>query len=296
MMNSGRSDAGKFKPKKSAAARNWDGRTYFAYGSNMDEAQMAYRCPGAELVGKGVLRGFSFELDSAGVGTVVRSRGNVEGLLWRLTDSDIESLDMYEGVSGGCYKKKYLNIETSSGQAAALVYVSNRKRGFGCLRYDYMNGIVAAAIAHGFSDKYVRELSLWLGEEEQLSEHFSRSEFSCGCGCGYSWVHPELIRKLERMREYLCNKPLIIVSGCRCEEYNSSLPHLEDHQEQNCPHCRGMAADISLQGHSSMFDLAFMAVNAEFNGIEIHDAYIHVDIDNGRKTSMEDLEKILIKE
>jgi hypothetical protein len=35
-------------------------RYYFAYGSNMDEKQMASRCPGSQLVGRARLLAHSF--------------------------------------------------------------------------------------------------------------------------------------------------------------------------------------------------------------------------------------------
>lgn len=40
-----------------------------------------------------------------------------------------------------------------------------------------------------------------------LSKHFSSKEFACKCGCGFAQVKPELITKLEKLRE-LCGNNL----------------------------------------------------------------------------------------
>lgn len=79
-------------------------RLYFAFGSNLDLAQMARRCPGARAVEVASLPGF--ELAFAGyspswrgsVATVrERSRGSVRGLLYALDDRDFAALDRFEG-------------------------------------------------------------------------------------------------------------------------------------------------------------------------------------------------------
>jgi len=59
----------------------------------------------------------------------------------------------------------------------------------------------------------------------QLSEHFLRSEFECGCGCGFDTVDAELIRVLEDIHNYFSGRyrgkvRIIITSGNRCLHYN----------------------------------------------------------------------------
>jgi gamma-glutamylcyclotransferase len=77
---------------------------YFAYGSNLNGAQMRSRCRGARRVGRAVLPnhalafgGFSCRWGGA-VASVVRARGErVEGLLYELDDADVRRLDGFEG-------------------------------------------------------------------------------------------------------------------------------------------------------------------------------------------------------
>lgn len=77
---------------------------YFAYGSNMDGAQMARRCPASSLVGRAELRGFALAFGgwsaswAGGVATVVAAGdGAVQGVLYRLGKGDLARLDGFEG-------------------------------------------------------------------------------------------------------------------------------------------------------------------------------------------------------
>lgn len=77
---------------------------YFAYGSNLDDAQMRARCANARVVARAVLPnhvlafgGFSHRWGGA-VASVVRAKGaRVEGLLYRLDNVDLRALDRFEG-------------------------------------------------------------------------------------------------------------------------------------------------------------------------------------------------------
>ena len=66
---------------------------YFAYGSNLNRAAMARRCPGARAIGQATLEGYKFFVGVDGWGSVKRSAGDaVHGVLWRLTPRDIAAL------------------------------------------------------------------------------------------------------------------------------------------------------------------------------------------------------------
>lgn len=80
-------------------------KLYFAYGSNMDLAQMRKRCPSASLFGVGELKGFRLEFNiysprrRCGCADVVPARGtSVWGLIFRVSDAEMERLDRFEGV------------------------------------------------------------------------------------------------------------------------------------------------------------------------------------------------------
>jgi gamma-glutamylcyclotransferase (GGCT)/AIG2-like uncharacterized protein YtfP len=69
---------------------------YFAYGMNTHLGQMAQRCPTAEVVGAAELP--DHELEFAYHCNVKPAPGSsVPGLLWTITDQDLEALDWTEG-------------------------------------------------------------------------------------------------------------------------------------------------------------------------------------------------------
>jgi len=63
---------------------------YFAYGSNMNLDQMAYRCPAASVVENVRLDGYRLTFcgrgKGSGVATILPEEGSqVEGVLWKIT-------------------------------------------------------------------------------------------------------------------------------------------------------------------------------------------------------------------
>lgn len=75
-----------------------------------------------------------------------------------------------------------------------------------------------------------------------VSKHFSRWEFACSCGCGFSAVDFELLNALEEIREHF-GKPIKINSACRCEQHNKKVGGADSSM-----HKRGMACDIVVAG------------------------------------------------
>ncbi len=136
---------------------------YFAYGSNMDLSQMSQRCPCSILAGSAKVCGYRFIINSRGVATVIKEASkNVYGILWRITRNDEQSLDGYEGVKWGTYRKIKIDAEATSGQTiSAQIYVA-RDSNIGSPRDGYMERIVAAAKAQKLPNEYIEELSSWL--------------------------------------------------------------------------------------------------------------------------------------
>ena len=74
-----------------------------------------------------------------------------------------------------------------------------------------------------------------------LSKDFSRSEFACGCGCGFATVDVKLLELLQVIRAHF-KKPVAITSGCRCNEYNEKVGG-----SYGSKHKQGIAADIKVK-------------------------------------------------
>ena len=107
----------------------------------------------------------------------------------------------------------------------------------------------------------------------QLSEHFDRIEFACKCACGHDTVDTELLMVLEHVRQYF-EKPVIITSGCRCEEHNRNVGGKVDSL-----HLFGKAADfvvVDIHPHD-VYNFLACFYTGEY-GIGKGDTYTHIDI------------------
>ena len=72
-------------------------KEYFAYGSNLNFEQMAYRCPEATVVGTAKLDGYELAFRRGYLTILPKEGASVEGLIWSVTDHDESQLDCYEG-------------------------------------------------------------------------------------------------------------------------------------------------------------------------------------------------------
>ena len=97
---------------------------HFAYGSNLGVSQMLARCPKAKLLGRATLRGYRWIISKRGFANVVVSADHtVEGVLYELTHTDENALDLAEGVAKGSYGKHNLPVAFGEKAATAMVYI-----------------------------------------------------------------------------------------------------------------------------------------------------------------------------
>lgn len=108
--------------------RTMEEKYYFAYGSNMNQDQMEYRCPDAEVLGRAVLKDYrlAFRGGLNGVASILPEQGKeVQGILWKITPSCERSLDFYEGYPN-LYGKKEISVQTETGEVTSVtVYIMN---------------------------------------------------------------------------------------------------------------------------------------------------------------------------
>jgi uncharacterized protein YcbK (DUF882 family) len=109
-----------------------------------------------------------------------------------------------------------------------------------------------------------------------LSEHFSRKEFECSCGCGTDTVDAELLHVLESIRS-VTGAAIKINSGHRCEKHNKSIGGAK-----NSMHLTGKAADIVVKGISpkDVYENLDIAYKDKY-GIGKYETFTHIDV---RKT------------
>lgn len=134
---------------------------YFAYGSNLDPEQMAWRCPDALDLGRARLENWSWRIGGRGYATVSPSVGSVVwGGLWNLSESDLISLDRYEGVAGGLYRREVLPVLTDHQSIDALVYIENYND-VGTPWGEYLEKILAGAEHFDLPDGWIAQLAAW---------------------------------------------------------------------------------------------------------------------------------------
>ena len=109
---------------------------YAAYGSNMDPAQMAERCPHSPQRGTGWLEGWRLTFGGEDISwegahaTVVEDAGQrVFVVLYDVPDNDERALDRWDGATLDYYRKLRVRVETLDGDALAWLYVLNAYEG-----------------------------------------------------------------------------------------------------------------------------------------------------------------------
>ncbi len=137
---------------------------YAAYGSNMDPAQMAERCPHSPQRASGWLEGWRLAFGGDDIGwdgamaTVVEEAGQrVFVVLYEVSATDERDLDQWDGVGLGYYRKAKVRVATLDGDVLAWLYVLNAYEG-GLPSARYLGIIADAAEVAGAPHDYVKAL------------------------------------------------------------------------------------------------------------------------------------------
>ena len=134
---------------------------YAAYGSNMDPAQMAERCPHSPQRGTGWLEGWRLTFGGEDIGwegalaTVVEEAGQrVFVVLYEISEHDEQSLDRWDGATLGYYDKIRVRVATLDGDVVAWLYVLDAYEG-GLPSARYLGIVSDAAEVAGAPADYV---------------------------------------------------------------------------------------------------------------------------------------------
>ena len=137
---------------------------YAAYGSNMDPAQMAERCPHSPQADSGWLEGWRLTFGGEDLGwegalaTVVEDAGSrVFVVLYEVSENDEHALDRWDGATLGYYSKLKVRVAALEGDAVAWLYVLNDYEG-GLPSARYLGIMADAAEAAGAPEDYVEWL------------------------------------------------------------------------------------------------------------------------------------------
>lgn len=115
-------------------------------------------------------------------------------------------------------------------------------------------------------DSQVRSLMSF----ENISPFFSRDEFACQCGCGFNTVDTSTLEILNAVREHF--GPVIVTSGCRCEEHNERIGG-----SPNSQHKRARAADIKVSDTDPQAVYDWVANEYPHASIGVYDSFTHID-------------------
>lgn len=138
---------------------------YFAYGSNLDDAQMQERLPGARAVGVACLgdHGIAFHKpgrDGTGkANLVVEAGAEVWGALYELETEDLDALDVFEGG----YARVEVAVRTGEGVThRAVTYRAERTDPRLASSPGYATRVLRGARGHGLPAGYVAILEATL--------------------------------------------------------------------------------------------------------------------------------------
>lgn len=113
-----------------------------------------------------------------------------------------------------------------------------------------------------------------------LTQNFSRREFTCHCGCGANDIDLGLVNRLQLLRDVL-DTPIRINSGVRCKAHNEAIGG-----SPRSKHVRGLAADISVPLY--LLPWLYGAAKAlwleDGGGLGLYpeQGFVHFDVRSGR--------------
>ncbi|WP_353482942.1 gamma-glutamylcyclotransferase family protein [Haliscomenobacter sp.] len=127
---------------------------YFAYGMNTNQDEMAYRCPGAHSLGHARLIDHAFRF-AVHADVVPCSGSYVDGVLWSITDQDLDHLDQLEGYPT-YYGRDSLRVSQGSRIVQAVCYSMQSGHADSPPSTGYMNMVL-----EGYAQHHVPTEQLW---------------------------------------------------------------------------------------------------------------------------------------
>ena len=143
---------------------------YVAYGSNLNKAQMAIRCPKAKCLGSWTLDGWRWVF--RGVADMVKDDTSLCHVgLWRITDECEKALDRYEGFPS-LYRKHYFEPLEGEPMMAYLMNSTEVAMPYG----GYFDGISEGYDDFGLPKSFLGEALDWTLANEQRNWNISSTE------------------------------------------------------------------------------------------------------------------------
>lgn len=110
---------------------------------------------------------------------------------------------------------------------------------------------------------------------DQVSEHFTRAEFACRCGCGMDTIDAVAVQLSEEVREIDGGHPITPSSGCRCAQHNANIGG-----SPNSQHLLSRAVDLPVRNPQAVYDELCRRYPNQF-GFGVYSTFVHVDSRGG---------------
>ena len=136
---------------------------YFAYGSSINQEQMAFKCSDASTAALAYVRNSKSVINSSGVATIIPASGLVErGILRRISKSDEDELDIYEGVYSNLYTKEICVVSVGNEDVDSLLYIATNSE-FGNPWENYLEIIIDGIRSFHGDKEWLDEVQSWIG-------------------------------------------------------------------------------------------------------------------------------------
>lgn len=109
-----------------------------------------------------------------------------------------------------------------------------------------------------------------------MKDYFSEEPFYCRCGCGLDALDPKLRAILNLGRQVL-GRPIVVVSGSRCERYNVAVKGSRHSAHLVGPDGYTHAADIQVYSDITRAKLYHLFRGLGIDRFEVSDLHIHID-------------------
>ncbi|MCI6060861.1 MAG: gamma-glutamylcyclotransferase [Dorea sp.] len=139
---------------------------YLAYGSNLNVAQMRWRCPDARALGTATIEDYRLLFKGSKTGsylTIEAQEGaQVPVAVWEVSEEDEKRLDRYEGFPTFYYKKEleltFTGIKTGKKRKRkCFVYIMHEDRPIGIPSRSYVETCIEGYRDFGFNLKYLKD-------------------------------------------------------------------------------------------------------------------------------------------
>ena len=139
---------------------------YLAYGSNLNVAQMRWRCPDARALGTATIEDYRLLFKGSKTGsylTIEAQEGaQVPVAVWEVSEEDEKRLDRYEGFPTFYYKKAleltFTGIKTGKKRKRkCFAYIMHEDRPIGIPSRSYVETCIEGYRDFGFNLKYLKD-------------------------------------------------------------------------------------------------------------------------------------------